>query len=463
LLLALFIAPIIISSSCKENAILPPDLVPDVDNIFTFLNDTSTIVSHNVIQDSIITGGSHGGIYTSTNAAYVQPIGCINDAVFGDMKAGTFLQFNVASPGFEFKGPGTIIDSVVVSIPYAHVYGDTSGSSVMQTFNLYQSDSNYTKDTLYYGFDKPSFNPSPLATISNIDFRTFKNDSPTINGVKTFPQLRFQMPQSYIDSLEAQVATSGGAFENFSSFLDWHKGFYIEPANNMGSNFGYFNVYSARMHVYYRYMNTNVTPNVQDTTVGTFTFNPTYNNRWTHIERNYLPPASNYINVSPPPVNGDSLLFIETQPGAAAQLVFPYIDELDNAVINKAELVLTVVSPFTNFSDSSALPVPGQLQVLREEDGVDLFIEDYALLGTAFVDGTRQQVTINGVDYTQYKLNITNTIQKAISEQDNDFRLKVMGRQNVAFLASTRAVLVGSGSSNQLLKPKLNIIFTKLN
>ena len=48
---------LVVVSSCKENTILPPDLVPDVDNINTFQEDTFTVVTHTIYKDSLLTGG----------------------------------------------------------------------------------------------------------------------------------------------------------------------------------------------------------------------------------------------------------------------------------------------------------------------------------------------------------------------------------------------------------------------
>jgi hypothetical protein len=57
-----------------------------------------------------------------------------------------------------------------------------------------------------------------------------------VSGVKLIPQIRFVLPAWFSDSLEAQMTLgTNGAFADFSKFLAWWKGFYIQADSANGN------------------------------------------------------------------------------------------------------------------------------------------------------------------------------------------------------------------------------------
>jgi hypothetical protein len=89
-------------------------------------------------------------------------------------------------------------------------------------------------------------------------------------------------------------------------------------------------------------------------------------------------------------------------------------------------------------------------------------LQEYPVFGSNFVDGKRSVLSENGNYYIQYRFVISQTIQKLISQKSTTFRLKIMGL-NTGKPASYRVLLRGSGSQSSLFKPKLNLIYTKIN
>jgi hypothetical protein len=448
-------------SSCKENTILPPDLVPAVDGINTFQEDTFTVITTTVRKDSLLTGGKLNGVDRGADAEYSQAIGTISagangDEVFGKTVASVYVQVRPPSPAFTFSGTNRVFDSVVLATNYISSFGDTSSNSQVQRFDLFQSSENKELSDAFYETETVSLNGSAIAS-TMVDFSTIRTDSPVISGVTLRPQIRFNLQgTSFQNDFINQTATT--AFKDYNTFLDWLGGFYITPDENAGNTLGYFDTDNTSMYVYYRFDNDQ---NERDTAVVIFPFDPAFCVRFNAIERDYQgTPSDDFIETGA--AAGDSLVFIQGEPGLAGLITFPQIGKFPNAIINKAELTLTVVSPFTNFLDTASYTMPGQLQIVYvNELGEDEVLEDYIRLGARRVGGLRNWATLSGSQRIQYKFNISHTIQEAVTTQNSNFALKLSGARS-NFPAQNRVVIRGSGSSVQLEKPNLNIIFTKI-
>lgn len=451
--------------ACKENAILPANLLPQIDNVNTFGSDTFQVISHTIYQDSIQTGGYYKTTRVSNQAGFYHALGTIAaDPVFGKTTASFHVEVLPPFVNYQFKTnyPSTqrTIDSIVLSVPYKGAYGDTSGSST-QTYHVYRSLKSFSRDSAQFETTSDSADYTRLLASQSVNYTTLSVDSPTINGVKLAPQVRFRLANWFIDSLQTQVDSgANGAAADFSKFLAWWKGFYITPADtNSGKAIGFFDTYNTRMYIYYRYTTVN---NVKDTTADVFSFDPNNCNRFNRLTRSYQgTPALPYLNTQQ--AGGDSILFVQANPGMGSFLRFPHLHQFDNVIVNKAELTFTAISPFQNWADTMAYPLTARLQAIRSDSNqFDAVLEDYSVFGSTYVDGRRILTTINGTPYIQYKFKLTHSIQQIISLKNSNFRLKITGL-NDGYTGRGRVVLGGSGSKVPQLKPSLYIIYTKIN
>jgi len=451
---------------CKENTILPRDLVPAVDNINTF-DSSFDLITHTLYQDSFLTGGYRSGLQLSSSATYYTACGTIlSDPSFGKTVAAMHVEVLPAVPNFTFKAATTAmtIDSVVLSMPFKMAYGDTNATAGTQTFKLYRSiktGTELSRDSAQYEFTKDSFDAAnPLASLS-VDFNTISSDSPLVAGLHQQPQLRFLLPKWFGDSVKAQVSLGAtGALATYSGFLSWWKGFAIVPDSTTGRTLGYFDSYRTRLTFYYRYPKTG---GGEDTVNDVFSFDPYYCNRFNTITHNYTGSLSaSFINTQSS--LGDSLLFLQNEPGLVNVFHVPGILQLPNVIVNRAELVFTG-APIQNWSDTLAYSPLARLQIFRTDTtgNNDKVAEDYAQFNSsAYVDGKRSNVVIGGLTYPQYKFTVTYSIQKIISQKDSTFRFKIMGA-NQGYPAAYRSILCGSGSKQIETKPVLNLIYTKIN
>ncbi len=447
--------------SCKENTILPKNLVPAVDNINTF-DSTISIITHTLYQDSFLTGGLKGGLRLSASTSYYTACGSIsNDPSFGSTQASMHVEVLPSVPNFTFKTAtaNMTIDSIVLAIPFKMAFGDTNFSSITQKFKVYRSLDTFSRDSSQYEFTRDTFDVNrPLSTL-NVNFNSLPRDSVFIGGKMQQPQLRFKLASWFGDSLKTQVDSgANGALATFSKFLSWWKGFAIVPSSTKGNTLGYFETYRTRMTIYYRYPKTG---GGEDTTSDIFSFDPSYCNRFNSITHNYSGSKSNsFINTKS--ALGDSVLFVQNEPGLVSLIQVPGIHTMENVIVNKAELVFTT-SATQNFADTLAYGNIPRLQIFSTDSlgNNDFVATDYAAFNSAsYVDGKRSQVVINGVNSIQYKFIVTNSIQSLISRKDSTFRYKIMGA-NAGIPAAYRTILTGSGSQMDDFKPRLYMIYTK--
>lgn len=462
ILCTLLAGVVMLSTGCKENTILPSDLIPAIDNINTFQTDTFTLITNSVFQDSLLTGGILGSSRVSNSPTFYHALGSIvSDPVFGKTSAAIHVEVLPPVSNFSFKTnyPGTnrTIDSVILSIPFKSSYGDTF-NHVNQTYKVYRSLKTFSRDSAQYDFTRDSIDASQIIATTEVDYGNFRFDT-LYGSVKQTPTLHFKLASWFADSLAAQVDSGlNGAAADYSKFLAWWKGFAILPDTNTGATLGFFDTYNTRLKIYYRYTNTN---NLPDTSVDVFSFDPNYCNRFNSIFRNYQGTlASQFLNQ--PKITGDSVLFVQNVPGTCGLIKLPYLYRHENVVVNKAELVFTAVSPYYNWQDTTLYGLIPRMQILASDTtNADRIPDDYGVFGTNFVNGRREVKTIAGIPMIQYRFGVSQSIQQIITQKDSTFRFKIMAL-NQGLPAIYRVLLQGSSSQVAAFRPRLNIIYTKI-
>lgn len=453
----------VLLTACKENVVLPSTLVPPVDNINTFSQDTFSLITQNIYQDSILTGGLRNSSQVSSSVSLFHALGTItSDPIFGKTNANIHVEVLPPVANFTFKtGTNRTIDSIVLAIPLQGAYGDTTLSgNISQNFKVFRSLKSFPRSEAQYEFTKDSFDNVVIGQ-RTINFNEL-NDSVLVGNTKLVPQLRIPLNSDFIDSLETQIDLgANGAAADFTRFLAWWKGFYIQADSLNGNTLYYLNTYATRLNIYYRYTNVNAQP---DTAVDVFSFDPNNCNRFNHITRNYSGKVTQNFLTQVNPL-GDSVLFLQSEPGMAATIRMPYLHQFSNVIVNQAELSFISVSPYgTPFQDTAKYgPIP-RLQIFQTDTnstGADNVIPDYSLFGTNIVDGKVSEYKIAGLTFTRYKFAVTYAVQRLISEKNANFRFKIMGLNN-GYPGAYRVMLGGNTMQAQYVQPKLKIIYTKI-
>jgi hypothetical protein len=439
--------------SCKENTILGTTLIPAVDNINTFFTDTVTMVARNVLYDSAITSK-----YTTTNRFY--PLGCIagnnsGDDIFGKTNAAFTLQFQQDQLGLAFPTPDSLeIDSMVLSIPFVRSYGDTV-NPILQTVQVYRTNQTLSKDSNYYINQSLSYDESKLLGSTVVNFA--KMPSYHLPEGNKLPQLRIKLDTNFARQIVNLKDTA--ELKTYAKFIEWFKGLHLKMADtNSGNILGYFDYNAAKINLYTRKAFVGTKRNDVFSFVGQncvhhakITRNYSQNNPW----------ITPFLNGNNP--NGDSLLFLQSDAGSTIELTFPHYAKMPNAIINKAEIEFTIVGSGNVNKDNLYRQVALTRATGINALGVDYLLSaDYVLSNNGIVkvvdDGYKTVENIGGVDVYKYKLSLTKTMQRTLSEQNNALKIRIVGLNGL--LGSGRSLIGGTNRISQ--KAKINIIYTKI-
>jgi len=444
--------------ACREKSVTASNLIPEVDNIHTFRVDTLPMTIKSTYFDSLWTNN------------YTYPVvgigGITDDAFFGKTVAGAYIQLLPPADNFSF-GSNAILDSAVISLPYLDVaYGDTSRSNPAHVLHLkaYEITGDFTYgdgSRKYYAMDRVAYNAAAPIASANITMKSLQDSLKLIKGDSTNHLLRMRINSDFADAF---MAHDSGFFANTATFQNNFKGIYIAPDTLQNNNtLAYFALtggnstlfYSkAQMEFYYHY------PTDTALKVSFFQFGSTSCAFFNGIYRNYNgAPAQAYLNSQA--ADHDSLI-IQGYPGFRSDLTIQLGNNIPAAVINKAALVVTALST----GDQARFSAPQQL-ILKalNDDGTERNVQDMLDISgssnetqLAFVGGKATSVTIGGITYTQYVLNIPRELQYAVAQGQTQLRLRLLGA--TAYPGAFR--MIGSGPDNDMnTRIKFDIIYTK--
>jgi hypothetical protein len=423
--LALTLGALIISLllivSCKkinESTTLGGDLIPVVDNITTF--DTTLTVE--AFNDTFTLSTDT----TYYNSGYTHFLGQINnDPFFGKTDAKLFLELKPSSYKYTFanKPDSLHIDSVVLVLDYAEIYGDTM---VPQTVNVYEiPQSGDFGDTTY------TIRKSNYAKAGLLGSRTFLpsvlNDSIKAYQDTTANQLRIRLDDSFGERLLKYDTISGanGAYISDSAFRSKFKGFALESVSGnaiMGFNLAGANT---KLAIYYRYDKNNVLS--ADTTVAYFKFSENQLSASANfIKRDY---AGTALEASVGGTTPDDLVYIQSTPGSFAKIKIPGLAGLNNRVVHRAELIMEQVH-----DDKDTLFPPTNLYLDAYDPSVSTFRTipydvSFDVTGnsnlSSFGVSPKNTKDASGNSIKNWRFNITRYVQHVVNDTEPVYDLRV--------------------------------------
>jgi hypothetical protein len=403
-----FVLILFLQESCTkiDTTTLGVDLIPTVDNVTTFDTTLEVISSSYFLPDS-----------TTIGATASHALGTLEDPAFGKTKADIYFRLNpaVASTNgnpFISKDSAQIIDSVVLSLSYQGLYGD---SNSLQNIKVYEIDplaTNFDDTLTGYRIDHPDFDVLPTVLGQKlVDFKTL-NDSLLV-GLKQdtthlASELHIKLDNSFgrrLADYDTTNAYKSGEFENYV------RGFAIkadEASSPLKKGLAYFDlsaVAKTKLRVYYR------TPG-KDTLAAEFTFQG-YANANT-IKRTIT--GSEYSNNIASTAKNKDKLYLQSTPGSQAIITVPGLKGLNNRVIYRAELIMPIV-PST---DNNIFTVPNFLFL----DQIDSAKNRYLTIKNDFVISTSSSSqgynyeTFGGVPKNnQYIFDISRHVQLIVTQK----------------------------------------------
>ncbi|MEZ5016899.1 MAG: DUF4270 family protein [Flavipsychrobacter sp.] len=458
----------LLATSCNEDTIIPAKVAPG-NNLINLIEvpDTFTIISKSLYIDTLRTSAKFDGI------RIIRAVGTVVDPYFGKTNAGVYFQVKPSSNDINFSSNPYTIDSAVLVLPYTRFsWGDTTNPQ-NQKFNVYELTEDLSIDDVYYSNTTKNVDRNnPLASL-NVDLKALRASAavgtmtPPIVGTgnnkdTVGPHLRFKLPQTYIDRVISKVGTS--TFQTPANFLAEFKGFYIEPDTNQNTNLmPYFFLdgsedYTRAAVVFYYH--DNATPNEQKTLFFDFDRDECAQFNW--VSRAYTPKAKAIFDkYAQTKDQSDPEIILQNLPGAAIDLRIPNIKNMPTGIINKAEIIISLVGS-GNANEDSTFWGPVRIDPWGvNPDGTLYSIEDRNYNDQAsaisFIGGGSSFGAINGKVVKQYKFNIPKEVQKAIKDKRDELHLRLIGAQG--FPAAYR--LIAGGETNSTYTVEFHIVYSK--
>ena len=450
---------LLVTTSCNDPSLIGAEVV-DPDRADVELTDTLTLIATTVKGDSVQT-------YNSLDLLDNYLCGNLDDPILGKSNAIINAQLRLSgipdSATFAGIADGiTILDSVVFVLEYdtANFFGafDTDQDvSIALLDEDMDNNAEYFSDQSFAAMSPPLFsevvNPMKFDT-------TFAQIDLTGDTIYS-PQLRLKLSDSDLNNplfTDYLFPSSGDPlqyYQNDTFLLEVLKGIQIRVEENTSipNTMMSFNLSSPISGLYLYYSTAN------DTLFYRFRVNNSAA-RMINFTHDY---SSSNVNSFIDDTNlGDSLVFLQGMSGLNAKLSIPYARNLQNVIVNQAQLELTIASILPD--DNSVYyddPITQLLISKKGSDGTFTIISDLeaaievgSIIGV--FGGNLTEVNSNNVVLQKYTMNISNHLQDIIDgveASDEIFITALSKAQN-----AQRVILFGPGHSTY--PAKLNLTYT---
>ncbi len=422
-------------SACEKPVLEDTKLIPE-DNLNIRFTDTLTVIAYTVEEEP----------YEITVRSTLA-VGTVIDPDLGTTQAGFYVPFSLPKDEFEYLD-SLVLDSVVLSLPYSYLYGDSTIEQDFEVFELAEP----VKDTAFTNTDL-QFNPVPVGVLSGLVPNTI--DNIIIPGDTTYPpHLRIKLDTSFgqkiLNASQADLLDEEG-FRNF------FKGLYVKGVDSKGGKGLVFITTNSNLSCITLYVHNGTV----DTTVrfkADFGLN--------HFAHDYSHSTVAPYITSRDSINGDSLIFIQGMAGLNAKFIVPYFKNLGNIAVNKAELVLTQDNEKS--PDVAFVFAPRSLVLFSCDENGDPHTDGVPdqLSPPTITGGTRVEEfdSILNFKVARYKFSLSRYYQDVVKgEQDNGIFMAngIRSGSNLKYVERLYASrLIAGGSGHSKFAIKLNLTYT---
>lgn len=444
------------AASCTKTSSFGADLLDDETADFEY-TDTLTVRMSVVQEDSV---------YTSDRFSSSDYFLCgkIVDPIFGSHESEIFtlLDLSTFSPAFRDSMDAVgVVDSVVMylALDSKGFYGDTMQRQSLRVFRInpgarLENDSNY-------------YSPQSLPADEEIGAAEYQilpsrrdvlvygygeNQSVQRDSIGKSAFIRVPLSNAFgttLLGLDSAVYTSDTSF--------WHevRGLRIQtntPDPRAMSAFDLNNTTYSRITVFYKINS--------DTVPRRYHFFFSSGNKFTHFTHDYTgSEAANHLGVA-----DDALLFVQGMGGLKIKVDFPSAANLDDVVINKAELELTAAA-LLNDNLNWYWPIG---QVILRDTSKTAISDVYYAAGPqlsqgfdAFGGAPRKETAPSGETIYKYRMLLTERFQDMVDQKSGDVKgTTILLHAFPSAVAPGRAVFYGQRSSS--FPAKLNLKYTRL-
>lgn len=454
-------------------------LIPDVDNVHTFEVILPVEIDNHLLADS-----------TRITASSSNAVGILQDPVFGETNAATYFSVNPSRYGvYPFTNAETaVLDSVVLSLAYSVVYGDTTLPQTLEVYPIKTTPGNFKADSVYKINDIIEIEDNPIGSKSFLAMHLRdsimyieSNDTVYNTGLIRIPITDMTWANQFL------TYDTTLQYQNDSIFRTYFRGLAVKAASSSANKrtLTYWDISNSektKLTFYYRYSRTQDGQVIEDTAAYSMFYNYAQG-QYQGAQANLITRTpggdfDTYVNNGTP---DDDLAFIQTSPGSYVSVDVKGLDTfaLTNRIIHRAELVFNEI-PST---DQNTFLPPGLLFI----DALSITGDSVFTIRRDFTPSTNSQYgydvnTIEGFyRNNQYKFNISRYVQSIVTNQLPSYKFRVYSPYatypffqdyygNLAllsnylfisdYIAAGRTVL--GGGSHPSKKAYLRIVYSKL-
>jgi hypothetical protein len=337
-------------------------LIPSIDGVIT----KDTILD--VITDTYMDNDSVR-VYKNDN----QVLGAItNDPLFGKTTASMY--FELAPPFFPYAIPGAKdsirVDSAVLILSYKYAYGDTSTPLKLTVSEIDPATpliSNYN-----YAANYPSAytirTKGTLADPVTLSIPRLK-DSVNNRYERASHQIRIKLRSDVARRFISTYDTTN-AYRTDSAFKSLFAGFALTADQAVPTNaLIHINLADTNTKFALYYNSSSAGATVRDTAVAYFRFNSFSGGSANLIARNRV--GAEIAKFTTTTNKSDSIVYVQSGPGAYVRVRIPGLKGLSNRIIHKAELIAEQVPDDANLFTTDTYMTPPRYLLLSAIDTVE--------------------------------------------------------------------------------------------
>ena len=450
LLLSVLLAATLLHA-CTKPVPIGEDFVED-DQIDVLEVDTFSLVTRTINPGPII-------IYDSLPSLSSYLAGNLTDPIFGQSSSQIFGELRMVFPGGEFPENASL-DSVVLGLAYdtLNAFGNYQSEKIdVSVYRLTEDmefKQRYFSDASFMTESAPIGQLEDFVPLLRKNVQIYQEDrNGNIDTITLPPQLRLRIDDAIGEEFLSYDTT---VLDNNEAFTEMFKGINlrVDSENSMIA----FRLLSqnATMTMFYKEADTIPRSFTLAFTLETDNFSrgsallPTFS----HDHSNA--PIEDFIDNEE---MGDSLLFTQGMAGVEFEVEIPYIQNIDNNLVNYAELTFTVAElP----EDNSMLfaPVDQLTAVYQDEEQdnrlvVDALLAEFENNRKEFIQeafgGYVQEKDENGVTLHHYSMKLTTQVARMLDEEVPN---KIIIRPRLKSRTASRVVVYGPGHSEYPMKFK---------
>ncbi|MFK7937072.1 MAG: DUF4270 family protein [Saprospiraceae bacterium] len=423
---------IILTPACSDPTLVGKDLLEE-DQVNVKVTDTITLRTYTETYDSILT---YSPFETSQLDDYL--IGNLIDPIFGKTTSTLYAQLLLEDDQLDLSN--ATLDSVVLVLPIdsVAVYGQQPQE---YGFEVYRITEDIDNDNSFFSNESFVTGATAIGSFTGsldpfVDRPVF---NPRVDSIQQLRQVRIRMNDDFAQELFSQDSST---FRSNNAFIDYLQGIQVISTTENTGILGFDLNTTAGMQLYF----------TTDTLKQFFNFNFQVDGvRALNFQHDYS--SSVVEELIEKQELGDSLFLLQGAGGLRGIIEIPYITELQNAIINRAEIQVPIQDLD---AEEFASPPNVILRYFNDENELQ-DVDDLALsigntvelFGGVIVAGEG-----NNSDY--YSFNISDHLQDMINGVvDNRLVVQIFREDERA----SRVLLKGAKNSEPT---KLNVIFTEL-